>query len=106
MPCLMERQNTAAVTSSLTNPTTAGAAATAGAASYFDIACANPALTAATTGHLTSVAAFNPAPQVIEALAINNNASLLSQKVDLHRSAAGTWFWLSLSCIISVCVAL
>ena len=95
MPCLMERQNTA-VTSSLTTNPSAGAAA--GAASYFDIASANPTLTAAAAAaaaghHLTSAAtaaAFHQSPRVTEALSINNNASLLSQKADLHRSAAGT----------------
>ena len=91
MPCLMERQNTA-VTSSLTTNPSAGAAA--GAASYFDIASANPTLAAAAAGHhLTSAAtaaAFHQSPRVTEALSINNNASLLSQKADLHRSAAGT----------------
>lgn len=95
MPCLMERQNAAAtVTGSLANNPNAGGA---GAASYFDIASANPTLTAAAAAaghHLTSAAtaaAFHQSPRVTEALSINNNASLLSHKAaDLHRSAAGT----------------
>lgn len=77
------RQNSTAVTGALTNPT----AASAGAATYFDIASANPAL----TGHLTS--ALHTSPRVAnDALAttINNNASLFSHK-ELHRTAAGTW---------------
>lgn len=96
MPCLMEtRQNTATVNSSLTHhhsAANAGGGGAPGAASYFDIASTNPTLNAAAAaaaaaGHLNS--AFNP--RVTEALTINNNASLFSQKAaDLHRSAAGT----------------
>lgn len=85
------RQNSAAaVTSSITNPT----AGSAGAATYFDIASANPTLAA---GHMTNAAghlttALHTSTRVTnEALTttLNNNASLFSHK-ELHRTAAGT----------------
>lgn len=86
----MERQSTTTVTSSLGNPTAAGAA------TYFDIANANPAL----TGHLTS--ALHSSPRVSnDALTLNNNASLFPHK-DLHRTAAGTDSLVSASAFLTL----
>ncbi|XP_067928719.1 RNA-binding protein Musashi homolog 2-like isoform X2 [Watersipora subatra] len=89
VPCLMEsRQNsTSVVTSSISNPS-----ASAGAATYFDIASANPNLTGqlpSVAGHLTTAALHSSSRVANDALTstINNNASLFSHK-ELHRTAA------------------